>query len=179
MWAHLDIGKHRNTRVEIISQLRCLFWRVYNMFIHWQARVFVLLKNDGSEWARSSHDVMQFMKYEILQCFNEFSVANWEFPPSPDGSGWAWSCFNKRAWSRLFYPSCPASISLKWLLLIKWKLHCLFMRKLGGLLIGVVRSEFLCFHNQGMNCVANLYLLSPHTILHLHQMKDDEGAGWW
>ena len=25
--------------------------------------------------------------------------------------------------------------------------------------IGVVRREFLCFHNQAMNCVANLYLL--------------------
>ena len=102
MWAHLNISKHRNTCRDIIAMRWVYFWE-YNMFIHWQARVFVLRKNDGSEWARSSHDVMQFMKYEILQCFNEFSVANWEFPPSPDGSGWAWSCFNKRAWSRLFY----------------------------------------------------------------------------
>ena len=147
------------------------------MFIHWQALVFVLLKNDGSEWARSSHDVMQFMKYEILQCFNEFSVANWEFPPSPDGSGWAWSCFNKRAWSRLFYPSCPASISLKWLLLIKWKLHCLFMRKSGGL-IGVVRLEFLCFRNQAMNCVANLYLLpTQYCICIRWRMMKVPGCG--
>ena len=23
------------------------------------------------------------------------------------------------------------------------------------------------------------FTFSPHTILHLHQMKDDEGAGWW
>ena len=120
---------------------------------------------------------MQFMKYEILQCFNEFSVANWEFPLSPDGSGWAWSCFNKRAWSGLFYPSCPASISLKWLLLIKWKLHCLFMRKSGGL-IGVVRLEFLCFRNQAMNCVANLYLLpTQYCICIRWRMMKVPGCG--
>ena len=132
-WCELNISKHCNTcrdtiavDIFILDCIICSFIGNLSCLLFW-CWVWVL--------ARSSHDVMQLMKYEILQCFNEFSVANWEFPLSPDGSGWAWSCFNKRAWSGLFYPSCPASISLKWLLLIKWKLHCLFMRKSGGSLV--------------------------------------------
>ena len=39
------------------------------------------------------------------------------------------------------------------------KITLFIYEKVRGALIGGARSEFLCFHNQAMDCVANLYLL--------------------
>ena len=57
------------------------------------------------------------------------------------------------------------------------KLHCLFMRKSGGRsLVERVQNFYVFTIKLGLCCQP---LPSPHTILHLHQMKDDEGAGLW
>ena len=58
------------------------------------------------------------------------------------------------------------------------KITLFIYEKVRGALIGGARSEFLCFHNQGMDCVANLYLLpTQYCICIRWRMMKVPGCG--
>ena len=58
------------------------------------------------------------------------------------------------------------------------KITLFIYEKVRGALIGGARSEFLCFHNQALDCVANLYLLpTQYCICIRWRMMKVPGCG--